>query len=76
MRSKAALPLAQHGSAALSRALVGFLCLRELSYNTPIPTLLESAEKNVLFCLFNFDYSVFYIHKEYTRLVYSDQNKV
>ena len=76
MRSKDALPLAQHGSAALSRALVGFLCLRELSYNTPVYQHSYNAEKNVLFCLFNFDHSVFYIHKEYTRLVYSDQNKV
>ena len=41
MRSKAALPLAQCGSAALSRALVVSLCLREL---TSLPTLLESAD--------------------------------
>ena len=41
MRSKAALPLAQYGSAALSRALVVSLCLREL---TSLPTLLESAD--------------------------------
>ena len=41
MRSQAALPLAQCGSAALSRALVVSLCLREL---TSLPTLLESAD--------------------------------